>query len=174
MTRANTPQRAPKGVLASFSSLPGDSPPADCSLAIPSFGALWGPKEFYGSGGRSWQGGRRSLTGVRRGDLTQSGDGPAPQNRVCPCQSKLTIWQKKQWLFLMDMRRWNAAAFSAAASAWAWSYWACWYSLFMVRASTSWVPALSQMKVGLQPRRATAAIRGAGSGPKPPLSEKVR
>ena len=29
----------------------------------------------------------------------------------------------------------------------------------MVTASSAWVPALSQMKVGLQPRRATAAAR---------------
>ena len=37
---------------------------------------------------------------------------------------------------------------------------------FIVSASSAWVPALSQMKVGLQPRRATSAMRGAGSGPK--------
>ena len=43
----------------------------------------------------------------------------------------------------------------------------------MARASTSWVPADSQMMVGLQPRRASSAMRGAGSGPKSVWS-KVR
>ena len=36
---------------------------------------------------------------------------------------------------------------------------------FMVRASLACVPALSQMKVGDQPRRAIARASGAQSGP---------
>ena len=62
--------------------MPGDSPPAGCSLAIPPFGAFWGPKEFCGSPRRSRQGCRRSLTGVRQGDKTQSGGGLGPAK---PC-----------------------------------------------------------------------------------------
>ena len=45
---------------------------------------------------------------------------------------------------------------------------------FMVRASLACVPALSQMKVGDQPRRAIARASGAQSGPYPSSSSKVR
>ena len=39
------------------------------------------------------------------------------------------------------------------------------YVRFMVRASSAWVPADSQMKVGDQPRRAISAASGAQLGP---------
>ena len=92
---------------------------------------------------------------IRRGDLwSPACHGPLPGGRVGTAQSR---WRMEVRCLLFFQEKEGAD----------------WYIRFMVKASSAWVPALSQIKVGLQPRRATSSISGTGSGPNSSWS-KVR